>query len=269
MRSDPGCSGTEASRSARPSPFTKPRGAGSPFQPVLFGHTSYPGRGTDPHPRQPRPRTSSRGNRRAGPGNRAGSRRGPKAAKEEAAPGAAMAEGRGSSRLYSLRLISLGLRLTASLPGELQNSRAGAGYPAPARPDHPRRAPTSAPPSGSRASRACALAPPTAAPPSSCPDSERPASLLGGHVDPGWGGGRGCASPLPGAVTPEESASRSPSACARASRSQSALAPQSHPAVGRGWTGCYPRPDQRSGSRTFSPVLPHQLSTGPGTQYTV
>lgn len=169
-----------------------------------------------------------------------------------------MAEGRGSSRLYSLRLISLGLRLTASLPGELQNSRAGAGYPAPARPDHPRRAPTSAPPSGSWASRACALAPPTAAPPSSCPDSERPASLLGGHVDPGWGGGRGCASPLPGAVTPEESASRSPSACARASRSQSALAPQSHPAVGRGWTGCYPRPDQRSGSRTFSPVPPHQ-----------
>lgn len=123
MCSDPGCSGTEASRSARPSPFTKPRGAGSPFQPVLFGHTSYPGRGTDPHPRQPRPRTSSRGNRRAGPGNRAGSRRGPKAAKEEAAPGAAMAEGRGSSRLYSLRLISLGLRLTASLPGELQNAK--------------------------------------------------------------------------------------------------------------------------------------------------
>lgn len=214
-------------------------------------------------PRQPRPRTSSRGNRRAGPGNRAGSRRGPEAAKEEAAPGAAMAEGRGSSRLYSLRLISLGLRLTASLPGELRSSRAGAGSSAPARPDHPSRAPTSAPPSGSRASCACALAPPTAAPPSSCPDSERPASLLGGHVDPSWGGGRGCASPLPGVVTPEESASRSPSACARVSRSQPALAPQSHPAVGQGWTECYPRPDQ------FSPVPPHQLSTGPGTHYTV
>lgn len=90
-------------------------------------------------PRQPWPRTSSRGNRRAGPGNRAGSRRGPEAAKEEAAPGAAMAEGRGSSRLYSLSLISLGLRLTASLPGKLQSSRAGAGSSAPARPDHPRR----------------------------------------------------------------------------------------------------------------------------------
>lgn len=78
-------------------------------------------------PREPRPRASSRGNRGAGPGNRAGSRRGPEAAKEEAAPEAAEAEGRGSSLLYSLRLISLGLRLTASLSGELQSSRAGAG----------------------------------------------------------------------------------------------------------------------------------------------
>lgn len=136
-----------------------------------------------------------------------------------------MAEGRGSSRLYSLSLISLGLRLTASLPGKLQSSRAGAGSSAPARPDHPRRAPTSAPPSGSRASRACALAPPTAAPPSSCPDSERPASLLGGHVDPGWGGSRGCVSPLPGVVTPEESASRSPCMCAGFALSAGASAP--------------------------------------------
>lgn len=55
-----------------------------------------------------------------------------------------MAEGRGSSLLYSLRLISLGLRLTASLPGGLQSCRAGAGSSAPARPDHPRGAPTSA-----------------------------------------------------------------------------------------------------------------------------
>lgn len=96
-----------------------------------------------------------------------------------------MAEGRGPSLLYSLRLISLGLHLTASLPGELQSSRTGAGSSAPARPDHPRGAPTSVPPSGSRSSRACALDPPTAAPPRSCPDSERPAPLLGGHVDPG------------------------------------------------------------------------------------
>lgn len=118
-----------------------------------------------------------------------------------------MAEGRGSSLLYSLRLISLGLRLTASLPGQLQSSRTGAGSPAPARPDHPRGAPTSAPPSGSRSSRACALAPPTAAPPRSCPDSESPAPLLGGHVAPGPGGGRGCASHLRGVVTPEEFAS--------------------------------------------------------------
>lgn len=136
-------------------------------------------------PREPRPKASSRGNRGAGPGNRAGSRRGPEAAKEEAAPEAAMAEGRGPSLLYSLRLISLSLHLTASLPGELQSSRTGAGSSAPARPDHPRGAPTSAPPSGSRSSRACALDPPTAAPPRSCPDSERPAPLLGGHVDPG------------------------------------------------------------------------------------
>lgn len=135
-------------------------------------------------PREPRPRASSRGNRGAGPGNGAGSRRGPEAAKEEAAPEAAMAEGRGSSLLYSLRLISLGLRLTASLPGGLQSCRAGAGSSAPARPDHPRGAPTSAPPSGSRPCRACAPARPTAAPPRSCPDSERPAPLLGGHVDP-------------------------------------------------------------------------------------
>lgn len=126
-------------------------------------------------PREPRPRASSRGNRGAGPGNRAGSRRGPEAAKEEAAPEAAMAEGRGSSLLYSLRLISLGLRLTASLPGELQSCRAGAGSSTPARPDHPRGAPTSAPPSGCRPCRACAPARPTAAPPRSCPDSERPA----------------------------------------------------------------------------------------------
>ncbi|KAL1776125.1 hypothetical protein HispidOSU_001378 [Sigmodon hispidus] len=36
-----------------------------------------------------------------------------------------MAEGRGSSLLSSLRLISLSLRLTASLPGELQSWRPG------------------------------------------------------------------------------------------------------------------------------------------------
>lgn len=197
MRSDPGCSGIEASRSARPSPSTKPLGAGSPFQPVLFGHTSYPGRGTDPHPRQPRPRTSSRGNRRAGPGNRAGSRRGPKAAKEEAAPGAAMAEGRGSSRLYSLRLISLGLRLTASLPGELQNSRAGAGSPAPARPDHPRRAPTSAPPSGSRASRACALAPPRRPRPAPARTRSAPPSSSAAMLTLAGAGAEGVRRPFP------------------------------------------------------------------------
>lgn len=45
MRSDP-----EASRSERP-PSPKFRGTGSPFQPALFGHNSYPGRGSDPHPK--------------------------------------------------------------------------------------------------------------------------------------------------------------------------------------------------------------------------
>lgn len=99
-----------------------------------------------------------------------------------------MAEGRGPSLLYSLRLISLGLFLTASLPGELQSSRAGAGSPAPARPDHPRGAPTSAPPSGSRSSRACAQAPPTAAPPLSCPDSERPAPSSAAMLTPARAG---------------------------------------------------------------------------------
>lgn len=184
-------------------------------------------------PRAPRPRTSSRGNRRAGPGNRAGSRRGPEAAKEEAAPGARY--GGGAGLLAALQPApNFSRPAFDSFPPrrtpELQSWRRLPRARPPARPDHPRGAPTSARPSGSRARRACALPPPTAAPPSSCPDSRRPASALGGHVDPGRGGGRAaCASHLPGVVTPEEFASRSPSVRARALR---ALSPQCRPAGG-------------------------------------
>lgn len=142
-----------APEASRP-PSAKSLGAGSPFQPALFGHSSFPGRDIDPHPKEATAQSFvPREPRGAGPGNRAGSRRGPEAAEEEAAPEAAMAEGRGSSLLYSLRLISLGLGLTASLPGELQSSRAGAGSPPrPRVQTTPAELPTSAPPSGPRAS---------------------------------------------------------------------------------------------------------------------
>lgn len=80
MRSDPGCSGPEASQSERPP--AKPRGAGSPFQPVLFGHSSSPGRGTDPHPkgataqdfvpREPQGRAGPQGRKQTRAGGRKG-----------------------------------------------------------------------------------------------------------------------------------------------------------------------------------------------------
>lgn len=59
-----------------------------------------------------------------------------------------MAEGRGSPLLRGLRLISPRLRLTTSLPEELEGSHAGAGSPASARSDLPGGARTLALPSG-------------------------------------------------------------------------------------------------------------------------
>lgn len=87
-----------------------------------------------------------------------------------------MAEGRGSPLLGGLRLISLGLRLTTSLPPprELQGSRAGAGSTAPARLDLPGGARTSAPPSGTPSGPRLRTGSAEAAPPPSCPDSELP-----------------------------------------------------------------------------------------------
>lgn len=85
-----------------------------------------------------------------------------------------MAEGRGSSLLGGLRLISLGLRLTTSLLPELLGSQAGAGSPALAGLYLPGGARTTVPPSGAPSGRACVLAPLMAAPPRSCRDSELP-----------------------------------------------------------------------------------------------
>jgi hypothetical protein len=83
-----------------------------------------------------------------------------------------MAEGRGPALLLSLRLISLGLSLTAFFYPELQCSRAGAGCSALAPLNLPDGARTKVPPSGAQASCACALSPLTAAPPRSCPNLE-------------------------------------------------------------------------------------------------
>lgn len=124
-----------------------------------------------------------------------------------------MAEGRGSPVLGGLRLISLGLRLTTSLPRKTPRLRSwrrvhSAG---PSRP--PRRGPNlSSSIRGPRAARACAPAPPRRPRPPPARTRRCPAPLRGGHVDSGRAG-RGRRSPktpcpppwhLPAVVTPEE-----------------------------------------------------------------
>lgn len=100
-------------------------------------------------PKGPRSRRYFRGRRCGLPrlqGRKAGE--GGRLQRKRRRPEAAMAEGRGSPLLGSLRLGALGLRLTTSLPQELHGSHAGAGSPAPARLNLQSRARTAAPPSG-------------------------------------------------------------------------------------------------------------------------
>lgn len=183
LHSDP-----EATR-GEPPPSAKPRGTGSARSSQIFSDT-VPTQDGDPHPkgataqgsvpREPRGRARQQGRKQM----RAGGRKG--------RGGAGGRYGGGAGPLASLQPPpNFSRPLFDSLPpsgGELQSSRAGAGSPAPARPDHPRGAPTSAPPSGSRSSRACAQAPPTAAPPLSCPDSERPAPSSAAMLTPARAG---------------------------------------------------------------------------------
>lgn len=140
MRSAP-----EASRSERPPP-AGPRGAGGPSQPALFGHSSYPGRDIDPHPkgataqgfvpREPRGRARQQGRKQT----RAGGRKG--------RGGAGGRRGGGAGLLASLQpppnfsrppFDSFPLRRTPELQSWRRVLRGA----------HPRGALTSAPPSGS------------------------------------------------------------------------------------------------------------------------